>query len=142
MRERSPKTNLAYDANKEIFDRHAKRYGSIKFVNPEFGELFSSHLLELSMSRDEISEYLSLCLPIGKLSVYSDLRWYKGGNLLGDAHHLTRRGIINFGRHIGKLIHILNTLDVKSNSRMLDIVREETKLEFTYPPKGDYPLLN
>src|SRR3972149_5345457 len=110
MRERSPKTNLAYDANKEIFDRHAKRYGSIKFVNPEFGELFSSHLLELSMSRDEISEYRSLCLPIGKLSVYSDLRWYSAGYPLARSWLALRAARSSAMLPIDGVIHILNTL--------------------------------
>jgi len=132
------KNEQAYGRNKETFDKHRDGFGNLRFVNEEFGRLFRKHLSKVEFSYQGLLEHLSLSLPVGKGTIAQNLLKYQAGNLLGSVVFLTPGGLTDYERHIGRLIHVLKALDVKPDSEMLGIIREETGLEFTYPPREAY----
>jgi len=132
------KNEQAYGRNKETFDKHRDGFGNWRFVNEEFGRLFRKHLSEVGLGHPELLERLSLSLSVGKGTIAQNLLKYQAGNLLGSVVFLTPGGLTDYEKHIGRLIHVLNALDVEPDSEMLGIIREETGLEFTYPPREAY----
>jgi hypothetical protein len=110
------------------------------YKNRKFGKLFAEYVEKFEDNK-EVVEKLYNNLPkdsLGKTSLTGIIQGYQAGNLSGAINYITENSVpAEF--HADRLFHILNFLDVPSDSEMIELARETLGVkDFEYPPTSKF----
>ncbi len=109
-----------------------------RYRNTKFSEHFKKYTEDIGKNKEVVEKLYNKIPPsLGKSSLTNIIQGYQSGNLLGDKFFITLNSI-QVKEHANRFSHILNFLDVPSDSEMIGLARKTFGVDFKYPPTSKF----
>ena len=109
----------------------------LEYINQRFGELFETAAESYGMVKKDLCALVGEAVDRTPDVLSAEFTFYYKGNMLGKKLRLTVKSPSNaLATDIGRLLEIIYAMSIpeEQEAEMLNLIREETKLEFNYPP--------